>query len=574
MASTPERSSSAPALHHHATPISLDGNSTVDLHPLQYDDIDAIHQAYQDALDDVHARFLLNLPHEELATTDRIFFQLEQAWWFYEDFICDQSELNLPRFKNLKPFAIKMFEISPILQPLSSQFQKMWEEFGQYKRNISTFGTILLNVDCTKLVLCQVWNGKAWTFPAGKVNQNESGTEAGARETYEETGFDPNCQLGLAKLMKDAANAQGENLPWTSLKEDDALVFMDAGKRRTCYVCKGVPDDFPFEPVARKEISAVKWHELDNLPKPSYAVIPFMTQLRNWIRKNSNKSRKKNRGDTPNRKTSTPKNPRSRNSSRGKVRDENDPLAASGLAQVGDESGWSEEEMFKANEKLIGRKVEYDGNPHLFAEQGFQGIDPHAFRVVGGSFMNSGGITKLAPAPDQSRLQPLFRSQAVDDVERDLQPFFSDSGEAPWGSLADDFNTAVEGVPLSLNDTTPVNQETAEDAGQALLSFLRDSHRTTTPDALDIISSKSAIPTDSEITARSQSLKIEGMAIEGDDYDENQNQMKVLAMRERCATATNWIREWVINLERPEPTKLFGEFHFDVADLMESMRRT
>jgi hypothetical protein len=64
------------------------------------------------------------------------------------------------------------------------------------------------------------------------------------------------------------------------------------------------------------------------------------------------------------------------------------------------------------------------------------------------------------------------------------------------------------------------------------------------------------------------------MAIEGDDYDENQNQMKVLAMRERCATATNWIREWVINLERPEPTKLFGEFHFDVADLMESMRRT
>jgi hypothetical protein len=40
----------------------------------------------EDALEDVHTRFILNLPDEELQSADRIFFQLEQSWWFYDDF--------------------------------------------------------------------------------------------------------------------------------------------------------------------------------------------------------------------------------------------------------------------------------------------------------------------------------------------------------------------------------------------------------------------------------------------------------------------------------------------------------
>ncbi len=55
-----------------------------------------VDKAFEEALDDVHTRFILNLPPEELASTNRIFFQLEQAWWFYDDFICDGSDLPLP----------------------------------------------------------------------------------------------------------------------------------------------------------------------------------------------------------------------------------------------------------------------------------------------------------------------------------------------------------------------------------------------------------------------------------------------------------------------------------------------
>jgi mRNA-decapping enzyme subunit 2 len=386
---------------------------------------DDVSAAFEDALDDVHTRFLLNLPPEELETSDRIFFQLEQAYWFYDDFHCDNSELPLPRFKSLKPFALKMFQISPMLDV--KLFDQMWEEFSAYKRQISTYGTILLNSSCTKMILCQAWKSNSWTFPAGKVNQHESGTDAGARETFEETGFDPNCCFGLAKRMHE----RGEHITWNPLQEDDALVFLDAGKRRTMYVCRGVPEDFPFEPVARKEVSAVEWHNVDEVPKRSFAVLPFMKQLRRWIKKNGKAGKKKDKFGTPGRKRPTSnKKSRSQNSSRGRVR-EDDPLTEAGLASLGDINGWAEEDMFKANEKLLGRKITYDGNPHHFAEKGFDGRDPHAFHVVGGSFMNSGGISSLASPPEQSRLQPLFRKEGMDDLE--LQPFFSAEGETPWG---------------------------------------------------------------------------------------------------------------------------------------------
>ena len=133
-----------------------------------------IQAAYDDAMDDIHTRFVLNLPDEELETSDRIFFQLEQAFWFYDDFICDSSDLPLPRFKNLRPFAQTMFQMSPLLQ--EDKFDQMWAEFCHYKRNISTYGSILLNAAGDKIVLTQVYFGKAWTFPAGKVNQHETGS--------------------------------------------------------------------------------------------------------------------------------------------------------------------------------------------------------------------------------------------------------------------------------------------------------------------------------------------------------------------------------------------------------------
>jgi mRNA-decapping enzyme subunit 2 len=493
---------------------------------------------YQEALEDVHTRFILNLPPSELETADRLFFQLEQAWWFYEDWICDpHPEKVLPRFSSFKPFAQKMFAYSEML-PESHKFGSMWAEFSQYKRGISNYGCILLSVDYTKVILCQVWNGKTFTFPAGKINQGEDGLTAAARETYEETGFDPNCVFGQTASWKATDPAK---ITWKSLQEQDALIFQeDNGKRRTCYVCHGVPEDFPFLPVARKEVAKVAWYRVDKIPKSSYAVFPFLSQLRRWIAQRTKSSRDKSTGRSNARKKGTPKrsgnNSRGRDS-RGKVRD-GDGLVTSGLAAPGEVSRWSEDDMFAVNERLLGRKITYDGNPHLF-EQGFQGQDPHAFHVVGGSFLNTNDST-LAPPPATSKLQPLFRGSNNDTGKDELLPFFSDDGATPWGETVEDAKGALP--PRALKDDA--------DALLALLQQTKDPPKSllTTGNDVDV-----AFLTDAEVTARSNETKTTDRRV---------------TMRAQYEADMEFIREWVANLPKPGPSKHFGTFKLDADAIM------
>jgi mRNA-decapping enzyme subunit 2 len=263
---------------------------------------------YELSLEEVHTRFILNVPESELASADRLFFQLEQAWWFYEDLICDvHPEYNLPRFATFKPFAKMMFSYSSVLPNCNEQFNHMWQQFTAYKQSIGNYGCILITQDYSKMILCQVYNGKSLTFPAGKINHGEDGPTAAARETYEETGFDPLCLRGITAMWKEQTP---EKITWnTEFTEQDMLVHQDShnfmqqnpnnnnvnnnnklGKRRTCYVVAGVPEDFPFEPVCRKEVSDIDWYPIDeHIPKPSFGVIPFLVPLKRWIRKQLNK---------------------------------------------------------------------------------------------------------------------------------------------------------------------------------------------------------------------------------------------------------------------------------------------
>jgi mRNA-decapping enzyme subunit 2 len=537
----------------------------------------------EQALDDVHTRFLLNLPSSELATADRIFFQLEQAWWFYEDLICDTATCDIssmPRFSSLKPFAKLLFEFSPLFP--NDQFAQMWSQFSDYKRKISTYGTILLNQEATHLILCQVWNGETWTLPAGKINQGESGIQAAARETFEETGFDPHCIFGETKEWTET---DPQNITWKyPLPEGkSSLSYQEptTGKRRTCYVCHGVPADFDFAPVARKEVSKVQWFPIDeDLPKKTFAVLPFMGKLRAWIRRNvhNNKSnsRPKSRPKSNDRDKSSgrdksngrtkPRDKRS-NSSGRMISVPDDPLVDTGLATVGDKTRWTEEEMFKANEQLLGRTVDYDGNPHVFSEKGFNGVDPHAFRVVGGSFMNtSEGLSEKLMEDRKEKYQPLVNSN-VDGAT--LTPFFSSDGETPWGDVVEEVKQAMhhsnsnkspkkktdgetpwgdvaEEVKRAMNNNNSnksskkknkksKQQSQSQDVGQALLAKLQSSSTTSAePDALDVF-------TDAQITQKSQSQKLKYQKYQDD---------------------TKFIQDWVAKLPRPK------HFRIDVDDIL------
>jgi hypothetical protein len=56
----------------------------------------------EEALDDLAARFIINLPKEEFQSFERLCFQIEQAHWFYIDHM-------RPAHPNLSSVALKSF---------------------------------------------------------------------------------------------------------------------------------------------------------------------------------------------------------------------------------------------------------------------------------------------------------------------------------------------------------------------------------------------------------------------------------------------------------------------------------
>ena len=497
-------------------------------------------------------------------------------------------------------------------------------------------------------------------MPGGKVNQNESGKDAAARETYEETGFDPDSEKGVCFEWKgrlergevveellqnnggDFDQDEQDLLPWKPLRDEDKFIYTekDSNKRRTCYVCRGVPESFPFEPVARKEVAEVAWHDFNSLPKNHYGVLPFMGQLKRWIKRDNKRRGIKNRdesragsrsnnnktpmkqndarkGSTSRQGGSSNKKQRdgsrgknsSRSGSRGREVHAGDKLIESGLATPGDTDRWAEEDMFATNEKILGKKYTYDGNPHDFAEKGFNvegsgRVDPHHFRVVGGGFMNSDGAALSAPPP-ASAMQPLVnrsRSQsgaskysgggtgADDDGEEDdeleFTPFFSDDGKAPWEeeggimSILPPFedNSQEQGNDNSLTPppVQAANSMQSNTKGLTLLSKLRQgmpvkTSNDTEGNNLNAATGPKASKktknaektnskkddwflTDKEITAKSQKQKLNAESIE-----ERDNEHLV------------WMKQWAQGLPQAPPTKEFGNFKFNVEAIMKAM---
>ena len=711
-------------------------------------------------MDDVHTRFILNLPDDELRSAPRIFFQLEQAWWFYDDFICDGAAAaaaatdaatasttaaeELPRYIHVKPFSYAMFQFSPLLQPMLPLFDTMYTEFANYKKSISTYGTILLNEEATQVALVRPWKSKSWTFPGGKVNQNESEYDAACRETYEETGFDPLVEPSVQFTSSSSSSP-------SSLREQSKLSYTEreTNKKRTCYICRGVPTNFPFEPVARKEVSEIKWFDISTLPKQkTYAVLPFYNQLREWIKldnkarrgsgvvgeedadddddddgglapffsddgkapweqdedegggvvvtattdkknssgnsvgsnngpsskkgqpqKHENKKRDGSRGKpkAQNNCRSTPPRAGSTASSRGgstgrggrrrggsgeeassTVVSASDPLVKSALAAPGESGRWTEDEMFAANEKLSGRKISYNGNPHEFAAGGWGSgivrsatnddggetddqegggraaiVDPHAFHIVGGSFMNSeasatAASSLLAPPPDSSKLQPLVcaRSMTPGSCEvgssgggdLELTPFFSDDGRAPW----EDTSAVVGGANICASkDLTPPLVTVQgppsgwkNSKGLALLNRLRQGecannkergggevdgeeplHVAMMVEVKDVTDIDDWFMTDREITAKSQIKKLSmsrkpnpEVVVVPSHASPAQAASSPHGLREGTEGASPhiirpsehlvWMKHWALQLPQAGSTKLFGDFRLDVDSIL------
>lgn len=158
----------------------------------------------------------------------------------------------------------------------------------EYKTRVPVRGAILLNSAMDQALLVKGFKkGASWSFPRGKINKDEPDLDCAVREVYEETGFDL-LEAGLVER-----NAPVHSIEVT-LKDQQVRLF----------VFRDVPMSTHFEPKTRKEIGAIQWYNLADLPAyrkkkvagkgqgngPSsndkfYMVAPFMAKLRQWILK-------------------------------------------------------------------------------------------------------------------------------------------------------------------------------------------------------------------------------------------------------------------------------------------------
>lgn len=238
----------------------------------------------------------MNLPGSELSGFDRIGTHVEEAHWFYEDFI-RPLDPSLPSM-NLRNFSLRIFQRCPLTAHCGLDvLEKAYAHWIGYKKRIPVRGAILLNEEMDSVLLVRgYYKGAAWMFPRGKINQGEDDLDCAIREVYEETGF----------------NARDAGL----IPENRALKSFEMSIRDQhvkLFVIPNVPMDTHFEPRTRKEIGKIQWYKLADLPGRSkkkqvqdstaagipnankfYMVASFLEQLNRWI-KNQTKKRDRSR---------------------------------------------------------------------------------------------------------------------------------------------------------------------------------------------------------------------------------------------------------------------------------------
>ena len=235
------------------------------------------HRIPLSVLDDLAVRFLINLPEWEKSDLIRICFQVELAHWFFIDFIIPQNPEAALEEGTISEFFAHMFNHVPFLRKFSHQVGSVLEYWSSYKNSVPVIGAIMLNQTRDKVLLVKGFGNKAsWTFPKGKINQEEEEHNCAVREVLEETGYD------ISKLINQ------------DLHLEKVITF----KTVRLFLVAGVEEDFNFQPRVRGEISEIKWWKIAQLPQSLsdkqtkqlfgvgvhqfFTIIPFIREVRLW----------------------------------------------------------------------------------------------------------------------------------------------------------------------------------------------------------------------------------------------------------------------------------------------------
>ncbi|KAL9651664.1 hypothetical protein ABK040_001609 [Willaertia magna] len=221
-------------------------------------------KSLEEVLDELCVKFILNCPEEEHESFDRLFFQIEEAYWFYLDFY-RENDPSLPKL-NLHQFADKVFAHCPYLKPYQATVEQHIKSFINYKTSVPVCGVVLLDESLENVVLVKGWNSKSWSFPRGKINKDEEEVTCAIREGKEEVGFDCSSYILRDQYLEGQFSEQYVKL----------------------FISPFVPIATKFNTQTRKEISQICWFNIDEIMRKEakgnfWSVKPFLQDLKQWI---------------------------------------------------------------------------------------------------------------------------------------------------------------------------------------------------------------------------------------------------------------------------------------------------
>ncbi|OAG29439.1 mRNA-decapping enzyme subunit 2 [Nematocida displodere] len=213
-----------------------------------------------EVMDDLSGRFLMHLPRSELHNTERLFFQVEEAHWFYEDYY--RKKYNLP-YTNLRDFTLRLIMHSSFAQNVR-EIDEEFKKFLKYKKTVPVYGALVFNTAMDKILLVKGYGPKSsFTFPRGKVGKSESGRQCAIREVFEEVGY---CIEN--KMIQHIALDMS-----TKAKESKLFVVMNVTERTK------------FATQTRNEIREIRWVDISAIERGSNEALSYVRSFITGIKK-------------------------------------------------------------------------------------------------------------------------------------------------------------------------------------------------------------------------------------------------------------------------------------------------
>ncbi|KAI5175136.1 mRNA-decapping enzyme subunit 2 [Nematocida sp. LUAm1] len=194
----------------------------------------------EEAMEDISGRFFASLPQEELLSSERLLFRVEEAHWFYEDYYRKKHNLS---YLSLKDFFKKILDYTDVFLGFSD-LNEEFKRFLKYKKSVPVFGALLFNGSMSKVVLVQGYGpARTYTFPRGKICKAESEISCAIREVYEEVGYD---------ITNKVISSLSIEMPTKN-------------RISKLFIILNVPETTHFKTHTHNEIKDIKWIDISYL---------------------------------------------------------------------------------------------------------------------------------------------------------------------------------------------------------------------------------------------------------------------------------------------------------------------